>query len=367
MAKTKRKSTAARRSSKILFDEALPQNIVEIGQTDKDITKRIYISQQAYRTIRLFTKNKTTNESGGILVGQVIEEFGKTNILIRGFIEAKYTESTPTTLTFTHETWEYVHSELERKYENAKIVGWIHTHPNFGIFLSEYDMFIHGNFFSDENQVAYVVDPIQHQEGFYYWKNKQIEKNEGFYIFDNPGTEIKIANSGFDEDTYASGSSGSGAGRIVTYIIIALLTVAVAALALISVNSLNRISILEAQQESSKASTEQRISALGADVSTQQAQISSLGWQVNNLNIAVTGLADQILLYHPEEAEDTADPDTETQPAEQDEAEKSGDSQNSTAPAGTQSPDDGQEPLPAGTQSPDDGQEPLSTDAPISK
>jgi proteasome lid subunit RPN8/RPN11 len=45
-----------------------------------------------------------------------------------------------------------------------KIIGWIHTHPDYGIFLSENDMFIQNNYFKDINQVAYVIDPIQKEE-----------------------------------------------------------------------------------------------------------------------------------------------------------------------------------------------------------
>ncbi len=30
---------------------------------------------------------------------------------------------------------------------NIDIVGWYHTHPSFGIFLSHHDLFIHQNFF----------------------------------------------------------------------------------------------------------------------------------------------------------------------------------------------------------------------------
>ena len=170
-------------------ENALPQNILLVGEHVEE-NKNIYISQPTYKAIHKFTRNKTTNESGGMLVGSIIEEFGKTNIVISGFIEAKYTEATPTTLTFTHETWEYVHSVMDKKYPDAKILGWIHTHPDFGIFLSEYDMFIQQNFFSEDYQIAYVVDPIQEIEGFYFWINGNIERCKGFYIYDKTGVAI---------------------------------------------------------------------------------------------------------------------------------------------------------------------------------
>ncbi|MBO4356431.1 MAG: Mov34/MPN/PAD-1 family protein [Clostridia bacterium] len=174
-------------------ENALPQNILPIGERVEE-NKNIYISQKTYKDIHRFTKDKTTNESGGVLVGNVIEEFGKTNIIIKGFIEGKHCEATPTTLKFTHETWEQIHSDLEKKYPGQKILGWIHTHPDFGIFLSEYDKFIQNNFFNDENQVAYVVDPIQNIEGFYFWINGNIEKCKGFYIFDKTGVKIDSPN-----------------------------------------------------------------------------------------------------------------------------------------------------------------------------
>ena len=87
-------------------------------------------------------------------------------------------------IKFTHESWEYIHRNIDEKYPKYKIVGWIHTHPNFGIFLSEYDKFIQNNYFNEENQIAYVIDPIQNIEGFYFWINGNIEKCKGFYGFD---------------------------------------------------------------------------------------------------------------------------------------------------------------------------------------
>ena len=168
----------------------LPQNIVPVGERVFE-DKNIYIHQKVYEQIHKFSANKTENEHGGILVGRVLNEMGKENTIIEGFIEAKYNTATPTTLTFTHETWEYFHAEIDRKYKDKKIVGWIHTHPNFGIFLSENDRFIQQNFFTDSNQVAYVVDPIQNDEGFFFWINEKLERCPGFYLFDKNGVKIK--------------------------------------------------------------------------------------------------------------------------------------------------------------------------------
>lgn len=180
---------ADKKQTMILEKGTLPQNIVLIGEQAPE-DKRVYIYQKAYKQIHKFTQDKTKVESGGVLLGRTETEFGKTNIIIVGFVEAKYTEATATTLTFTHKTWEHIHSEAEKQYPGEKILGWIHTHPDYGIFLSEYDKFIQSNFFSGEDQIAQVVDPIQKIEGFYVWINGNIERCKGYYVFD--ATDIPI-------------------------------------------------------------------------------------------------------------------------------------------------------------------------------
>ncbi len=185
----KKKKSKSKASDKHITPD-LPQNIVPVGERVFD-EKNIYIHQKVYAQIHKFAANKTENEHGGILVGRVLNEMGKENTIIEGFIEAKYNAATPTTLTFTHETWEYFHKEMDKRYKDKKIVGWIHTHPNFGIFLSENDRFIQQNFFSDVNQVAYVVDPIQNEEGFFFWVDEKLERCPGFYLFDKNGIKIR--------------------------------------------------------------------------------------------------------------------------------------------------------------------------------
>lgn len=238
--KSKNKKTAAPKEP----ENMLPQNIMLIGERVEE-DKNIYISQSVYKEIHKFTKNKTTNESGGMLIGSVIEEFGKTNVIIKGFVEAKFCEATPTTLKFTHETWDYVHKEIDKKFKNQKIVGWIHTHPDFGIFLSEYDKFIHENFFSDDNQIAYVVDPIQGIEGFYFWINGKIEKCKGFYIYDKTGTDISVDP---EKETAIAAKKAQSSGFGLKDALLIVLAIAVIFLIFANVSTNKRIKEIEEAQ-----------------------------------------------------------------------------------------------------------------------
>ena len=58
-----------------LTENMLPQNILPIGDRVEE-KKTIHILQSVYKEIHKFTQNKTTNESGGMLVGTVLEEYG---------------------------------------------------------------------------------------------------------------------------------------------------------------------------------------------------------------------------------------------------------------------------------------------------
>ncbi|MDE6636590.1 MAG: metal-dependent protease of the PAD1/JAB1 superfamily, partial [Lachnospiraceae bacterium] len=169
----------------------LPVNFLTIGEIENDDVK-VYIKQDVYKELEEYACSDTDHELGTIILGNYAEELGKMHVVISEFIYAKYTDASASTLTFTHETWDYVHKEHEKNHPDTKIVGWQHTHPGYGVFLSNYDMFIQENFFNVPFQVAYVIDPVQHIRGFFQWKNGKVEKLKGFYIYDGVGKNIKI-------------------------------------------------------------------------------------------------------------------------------------------------------------------------------
>jgi len=114
----------------------------------------VQIEQHAY--------SQLSAEVGGVLMGAVSPE-GTT---IRGFIPALSASAEQVTLTFTHDVWEDILTMARDQFPDYDIVGWYHTHPTFGIFLSEYDLFIQRNFFNNPGHFALVIDPVQ---GLYGW------------------------------------------------------------------------------------------------------------------------------------------------------------------------------------------------------
>ncbi len=112
-------------------------------------------------------------EVGGFLIGTHGGEREPPHCIAA--IEARAAVGDLTRLTFTHEAWEDVHRVIEHSYPECSIVGWYHSHPGHGIFLSDHDRFIHHNFFSAPWQIALVVDPVHQTEGLFCWTHGEIE------------------------------------------------------------------------------------------------------------------------------------------------------------------------------------------------
>jgi proteasome lid subunit RPN8/RPN11 len=86
-------------------------------------------------------------------------------------IAGEHAKNEGTQMTFTPETWVQMNRVKDQRYADAKIVGWYHTHPRFGIFLSDMDKIIHKHHFSQPWTTALVVDPLQETEGFFVWND----------------------------------------------------------------------------------------------------------------------------------------------------------------------------------------------------
>lgn len=157
-----------------------------IGTTPDNGHIKIYIQKNALTGIEEHLSSDKNNELGGVLTGYNCKmHSGESFIIIKNYIQAGFTNSSVSRLTFTHQTWEQINDELESKFPDEIILGWYHSHPGHSVFLSDYDVFIQKNFFNLEFMVAYVFDPTITQRGFFFWDNDKIEKARGFYIISN--------------------------------------------------------------------------------------------------------------------------------------------------------------------------------------
>ena len=133
------------------------------------IEPRVLIEKQVFDELLTHGRETTSVELCGVLVGSTCRDDAGPFLLIDGSIRGKHTRNEGAQVTFTHDTWDHIHKEMETRFKNKTIVGWYHTHPGFGIFLSDMDKFIQDYFFNQPFQVALVIDPLSSKEGLFAW------------------------------------------------------------------------------------------------------------------------------------------------------------------------------------------------------
>jgi len=67
----------------------------------------------------------------------------------------------------TADALEKADTYVDREYSGLRPVGWYHTHPGHGIFLSGYDKTITHSIFNAAWHVAVVIDPLHNQIGLF--------------------------------------------------------------------------------------------------------------------------------------------------------------------------------------------------------
>ncbi len=159
----------------------------------------IYVERKALEKARADgLKRGTKVEAGGIFVGKrymdsVTGTHQCTEIV--DYVPAEHTEQNVAELTFTADTWVAAQRATEAIATNANDpsivpIGWFHTHPGYGIFLSEgKDQFIQDRYFPNPGLLAVVFDPLQDQLGIFSSggsgsKYGTVRRHSGYYVFD---------------------------------------------------------------------------------------------------------------------------------------------------------------------------------------
>jgi proteasome lid subunit RPN8/RPN11 len=164
------------------------------GENGKHGGVQVFMTQSAYQRICEHAQSDMDNEVGGWLAGRWCKdsETGDEFVVVEALLPAQQVRSGSTFLTFTHDSQVAMLAALEERYSTKGVVGWFHTHPRMGIFLSGYDLWLHEHFFPHPWQVALVVEPHSGQGGFFVRdeKNKlEPRKYFGFYELLNRKTE----------------------------------------------------------------------------------------------------------------------------------------------------------------------------------
>ena len=131
----------------------------------------VFIKDPTLERLLQFAASDLHYELGGVLVGKVLKSRRRLIVEISDFIPATKGISRRASFEFTNEAQQEIHQSMEDNFKGFRILGWFHTHPGYGIFLSSADQFIDQNYFNESFHIAIVVDPTKPETeiGAFVW------------------------------------------------------------------------------------------------------------------------------------------------------------------------------------------------------
>lgn len=182
------------------YDFTPKESIMPINQRDKyailqrgaveDKDLAIFIDAATFLEVREHAQKRIDREVGGFLIGKARQEKGELFVLITHIMKVAEIQHKSGEFIFTHEVWKTIDSLMSERYPDEQLLGWYHTHPGIGVFLSPEDKFIQNNFFNHPWQITLVLDPLTKHQLFYYTRKGKLV-NLGFYIY-TPKTNLQI-------------------------------------------------------------------------------------------------------------------------------------------------------------------------------
>ena len=142
----------------------------------------IFLTEAILKEVVAWSNTDLHHELGGVFVGDLYSYRGMPYVEIAGYIKAEQYQNTSASFKFTHDSMSAISREKERRFNDRPTVGWHHTHPGYGIFLSGTDMFTQRNHFPLPWMFALVVDPRAGTLGFFQWKKSQVVPCGFFFV-----------------------------------------------------------------------------------------------------------------------------------------------------------------------------------------
>jgi proteasome lid subunit RPN8/RPN11 len=170
----------------------LPENAFPAGRNQPF---RVFIEPSVHEQVWKHATENAGVEICGVAVGKWVRDADGPYVLISESIRGEAATNKFAEVTFTHDTWAKINEQMDSRFSHLSIVGWYHSHPDFGVFLSDRDRFIQENFFSGAGQIAYVVDPVRRTEGVFVWKEGKPTLVPHYWV----GDRIQVATAAGNE------------------------------------------------------------------------------------------------------------------------------------------------------------------------
>ncbi len=144
---------------------------VELDKIWRDTAvKDLFLHKNCIRALDTFVKEQNkktmmeevdTPEIGGFLLGNYDYQNQKQQyqVALEKFVPITPDEQGVYKIEFGSKAWAEL-AAVQEENEDLEVIGWFHTHPGHGLFLSKPDMRIQNGFFREKYQLAMEIDPL---------------------------------------------------------------------------------------------------------------------------------------------------------------------------------------------------------------
>lgn len=178
---------------------------------------RVFFTEAVHKGIWRHASENLSVEICGVMVGTWAADADGPYASITEYIRCDGATQKFAEVTFTHDSWAQINREMDTKYKDLRIIGWYHSHPNFGIFLSDRDGFIQQHFFAGAGQIALVVDPVRKTEGIFVWRGGKTAPLACFWVGDRIRVGVDQATQSEATATTPAGGESAAAAPTVAY------------------------------------------------------------------------------------------------------------------------------------------------------
>ncbi len=138
-----------------------------LERSDLDGRGAVLIPEAVFQRILGHVRSDTSVELGGVLFGRALHvpECGCHVTVVSHSAAGHGARSGAASLEIGTEAWSSILADANSANVEEPVVGWYHSHPGLGVFLSGVDRRTQQAHFPHPWSVALVVDPVRHQVG----------------------------------------------------------------------------------------------------------------------------------------------------------------------------------------------------------
>ena len=170
---------------------SFPANIRQMGAVDEEL--RIYMEDYVHTYLYQYARSSATGEKLAVLMGKNLVIDGHETVFVSGVVQARYTEKLKGMETITKKSWKQIGEDIEKYFPDLNVVGWMHSRPSFGAFVTSRDEAYHKKVFGTDRKLFFVVDPIDRTDRFYVLnENRSALKGvRGYFIYYDKNAEMQ--------------------------------------------------------------------------------------------------------------------------------------------------------------------------------